>query len=69
MRISAKDISDCKQIGVEMSVRRTSVKAAADRRRFVAWLIRQCRAGATPNDYSIGRWCDMWEQSALKVAA
>lgn len=69
MRISEKDTNDCKQIGVEMGFRRASVKAAADRRSFIAWLIRQCRAGATPNDYSIGRWCDMWEQSALKVAA
>lgn len=69
MRISENDINDCKQIGVEMSVRRASVKAATDRRCFIAWLIRQCRAGATPNDYSIGRWCDMWEQSGLRVAA
>lgn len=31
------------------------------RRQFTAWLIRRCRNGATPNDFTLGEWADQFQ--------
>ena len=54
MKVTPKDRADCCDISILIDFRRSIGRAT--RRNFQAYLLRSVRAGATPNDHSIGEW-------------